>query len=235
MTNEQSAALAQTLVEAAAQKKLTLRALGGIAVYLVCPSIPTHPKLQRTYADLDLIAPRAQWAALTEIFKVSGATLRDKSTDQWVFEKDGVAIGLSAPDFTNDYRIDLGARLALASPTVPLTDLLLAKLAHRKFVEKDIQDSIALLLDHRVAPGPAEDQIDHAYIAQLCRNRWSLFQTVYDNTVTLEKTVDAYIDPEEAQLVWRRIELIQGDMDRQPKSFGWMVNQFLRKPTQVPR
>jgi hypothetical protein len=58
---------------------------------------------------------------------------------------------------------------------------------------------------------------------------------VYDTTITLEKILDKYVEPEEAQLVWRRIELIQGDMDRQPKSFRWMINQLLKKPTQVPR
>jgi len=235
MTNEQIAALAKTLVEAAAQKNLTMRALGGIAIYLVCPSIETHPKLQRLPKDLDFVAPRAQWDALEQVFTANGATSRGKQANQWMFDKDSVEIELSIPDFTEDHRINLGSRLALASPTLPLADLLLLKLARRMFAEKDIQDSIALLLDHRVARGQAEDQIDHEYIAKLCRNQWSLFHTVYDNTVTLEKIFDKYLDPEEAQLAWRRIELIQGDMDQQPKSFGWMVNQFLRKPTQVPR
>jgi hypothetical protein len=235
MTNEQIAALAKTLVDAAAQKNLTMRALGGIAIYLACPSIETHPKLQRTSKDLDFVAARTQWDALEEIFRANGATVRGKQAAQWMFDKDSVEIELSLPDFTEDYRIDLGSRLALASPTLPLVDLLLLKLARRKFAEKDIQDSIALLLDHRVARGEAEDQIDHEYIAKLCRSHWSLFHTVFDNTVTLEKTLDSYLDPEEAQLVWRRIELLQGDMDQQPKSFGWMANQFLRKPSQVPR
>lgn len=54
-------------------------------------------------------------------------------------------------------------------------------------------------------------------------------------SITLEKVLDKYLEPEEAQLVWRRIELLQEDMDREPKSFGWMINQFIKRPTEVPR
>ncbi len=235
MTNDQLAAFARTLVDAATQKNLTLRVIGGVAIYLACSSIETHAKLQRTFKDLDFVAPRAQWDTLAEIFQTNGLTPRAKEANCWVFDKDGGEVELTIPDFIEDHHIDFKPRLALASPTLPLADLLLIKLQRREFEEKDIRDSIALLLDHRVARGEVEDQIDHAYIAKLCARNWSLFHTVYDNTVTLEQVMDKYVEPEEAQLVWRRIELIQGDMDRQPKSFGWMINQFLRKPTQVPR
>lgn len=231
-TNDQFVALAKLFVDAAAQKNLTLRVMSGVAVYLTCSSIETHPSLQRKILDIDLVAPVAQWDALAEIFKSNGASVRAKSANAWVFERDGVQIELCGTKF--DYA-DLSSRLALASPTLPLADLLLFKLQRQPFEERDIQDAIALLLDHRVAKGEAEDQIDHEYIAKLCADNWNLFHRVYDNTISLEKILDKYVEPEEAQLVWRRIELIQGEMDRQPKSFGWMVNQFLKKPTQVPR
>lgn len=232
MNNDQLAALARELVNAATEKNLTLRVMTGVAVYMTCSSIATHPKLQRSFKDLDFVAPIAQWDALAEIFKANGATPRTKEAESWVFEKDGVEIELCDSRF--DYN-DLSARLTLPALTLPLAELLLLKLQRRPFEEKDIQDAIALLLDHRVARGEAEDQIDHEYIAKLCASNWNLFHKVYDNTVTLEKALDEYLEPEEAQLVWRRIELIQGDMDKEPKSFGWMVNQFLRKPSQVPR
>ncbi|MBI5033629.1 MAG: hypothetical protein HZB51_24175 [Chloroflexi bacterium] len=236
-TIDQLTVLAKTLVDAAthAPRKLTLRVLGGVAVVLTCPSIETKPSLQRSIKDLDFVAPLEEWDAIAEIFRANGASLKSKQADRMVFDKDGIEIELTTPDFTADYRVDLKPRLALASPTLSPSDLLLIKLLRRKFEEKDIQDAVALLLDHRVAKGEVQDQIDHEYIAKLCRNQWALFHTVYDNTVTLEKVLDKYVEPEEAQLVWRRIELIQEDMDQQPKSFGWMINQFLKKPTQVPR
>ncbi len=234
-SNDQLAALAKELVDAVAQKNILLRVMGGVAVYMTCPSIGTHSALQREIHDLDLVAARKDFDALAELFAARGVALRTREPAQIVFDRDGVEIELSDTAFEEDHRIDLSARLGLASPTLPLADLLLIKLQRKRFAEKDIQDSIALLIDHRVARGEAEGQIDHLYIAQLTRGNWDLFTTVYDNTITLEKILPKYLEPEEAQLVWRRIELIQGDMDFQPKSLAWVVNQIVRRPSQVPR
>lgn len=236
MTNDQLIALAKELVDAAAQKNMTLRVLGGVAVLMTCSSIDeTHPKLQRTFKDLDFVTAQKDFDALAPLLAAHGLTLHEKERARLVFDKDGVEVEVLTPSFQEDHRIDLGPRLALASPTLPLADLFLIKLARVKFEEKDITDSIALLLDHRIGRGEGEDQIDREYIAKLASKNWGLFTTVYDNTVALEKILDQYLEPEEAQLVWRRIELLQEDMDKEPKSFGWMINQFLKRPTEVPR
>jgi hypothetical protein len=235
MTNDQLATLAKQLVEIAAQKPIPLRVLGGVAIYLTCSSIETHPTLQRTFKDLDFVAAQKDFDALASLLAAQGLNLRTRARERLVFEQDGVEIEIIAPDYREDHRIDLTARLALSSPTLPLADLLLIKLQRVQFAEKDIQDSIALLLDHRVGRGEGEDQIDRAYIAKLAARQWGLFTTAYANSITLEKVLDKYLEPEEAQLVWRRIELLQEDMDRAPKSFGWMVNQFLKRPAEVPR
>jgi hypothetical protein len=180
-TNGQLAALARELVSAAAQKNLTLRVWGGVAVYLVCPGIKTHPTLRRAYKDLDLSAPRAEFDALAELFVARGLIAKSREGRNWIFEQGGLEIELSAPDPHSRRRTDYSSRLSLAPLTLPLADLLLIKLQRVKFAEKDIQDSIALLLDHRVARGEAEEQIDHEYIAKLCARDWGLFCTVYDN------------------------------------------------------
>lgn len=231
-TNEQQMALATSLVNAATEKKLTLRVIAGIATRMTCPSIETHPTLQREYLDVDFIAPRDEFDTLAELLTAQGCSARAKTRDSWIFEKDGVVIELCDPVFPFG---DLTPRLELASPTVPLADLLLIKLSRAKMEPKDFQDVVALLLDHRVARGEGEDQIDREHIAQLAGRNWALFTALYDNTVLLEQTLDQYLDSEEQQLVWRRIELLQEDLDREPKSFGWMINQILRRPTQVPR
>jgi len=235
LTNDQLAAFAKELVEAAEQENIVLRALGGIAIFIVSPSIATHPTLQRSFKDVDFVAAHKHFDALVELFAAHGAVLRSREHLQIKFDKEGNEIELSDTNFREDYSLDLSPRLKLTSSTLPLSDLLLIKLQRKQFHEKDIQDSIGLLLDHRVAREESEEQISHAYIAQLTRADWGRFHTVYDNTITLESIFPKYLEPEEAQLVWRRIELIQGEMDRQPKSVGWMVRQFARKPSQVPR
>lgn len=229
----QLARLAQELVAAAFEKQIQARVVGGVAVLLTCPSAETVPALRRQIKDLDLVAPRQDFGRLAQIFESLGAVVRSRGSEEWTWHKDGVEIEVTVPDYVEDYHIDLGPRLALASPTLPLADLLLIKLQRVKFAEKDIQDSIALLLDHSVASSQAEDQIDRAYIARLCGRNWGLFTTVYNNTVALEKMLDRYLAPDMAQLVWQRIELLQSAMDAQPKSLGWMANQIIRRPNRV--
>ncbi len=232
--SQQLAALARDLVAAAAEQNLITRVLGGVAVVLTCPSIATHPSLQRGIKDLDLVARRADFDAIARVFEARGAVAQTRKSDEWLFNKDGVEVELTAPDFREDYAIDLTPRLALASPALPAGDLLLVKLQRRKFADKDIQDSAALLLDHSVGQADPEGQIDAAYIARLCARDWGMFQTVYGNTVTLERVLERYLEPAEAQSTWQRIEAIQSAMDAAPKSVGWMANQLLHRPHEIP-
>jgi hypothetical protein len=115
--------------------------------------------------------------------------------------------------------------------TPSVTDALIAQLTRQPFDEEAIRQAIALL--H--ASLASDSQIDDVQIARRGARDWKFFHTVYDNLVTLEKILDKHLTPEQARRVWQRIELIQAEMDRAPKSFGWMINQVLRKPTQVPR
>lgn len=233
IANEQIIALASELVDRAAQENIPVRVLGGVAVRMACPSIGTHPALQRPIKDIDLVARQSDFEKLATAFDPLGARLQSKEKGQWVFEKYGTKIEVTSPDYVEDHRIDLSPRLALNSPTLPLADLILLKLQRIRFAEKDIQDTIALLLDHRVASGETEGQINQDYIAQLCARDWGLFKTAYANTVTLENVLDKYVESEQAQRVWRRVEQIQGAMDSAPKSVGWMLNQILRRPFQI--
>lgn len=235
MAPDQLIALSRQLIAAADQKKITIRLLGGAAVRLSCPSAESHPGLQRDIADADFITSRSDFAPAVKIFEEQGLVKYKSLGNRIFFEKGGSNVELADPYFHEDFSLDLSSRLALDAPTLPLADVLLIKLQRKNFQDKDIKDSIALLLDHRVAEEEDLDQISFSYIAQMTRGNWGRFHTVYDNTIALEKILPKYIEPEEAQLVWRRIELIQGEMDRVHKSFSWMINQVFRKPAEIVR
>ncbi len=233
LDNDELVELGRELVKSAQQDGMMLRVLGGVAIQMVCPSIKTHPSLQRQVKDLDFVAPRDQMQQVASFLSSQGLQLSRQAKSEIAFDKQGTEIEVTVPDFREDHRIDLAPRLALASPTLPMADLLMVKLARVRFEEKDIKDSVALLLDHETAEEEAEGKINSAYIARLTASDWGLFRTVYGNTVTLEKVVDKYLEPEEQRRVWRKVETIQGDMDRRPKTLGWMINQILRRPTEV--
>jgi hypothetical protein len=235
MDNQQLVDLARQLLDSTANKNIVVRLIGGAAVMLTCENAVSHAGLQRVVSDADFVAAKSDIDQVARIFEEQGLSRRRAGGNRICFQRESLQVDLSDLSFREDFSLDLSERLCIQPTTLPMADLLLIKLQRRKFEEKDIKDSIALLLDHRVALEEAEDQISSKYIAQMTRGNWGRFHTVYDNLVALEKLLPKYIEPEEAQLVWRRIELIQGEMDRTRKSLAWIINQIFRKPSEVAR
>ncbi len=216
------------LVNAAQAQNITLRMGGGVAIYARCPSVESHTTLQRTYSDLDFFAAKNDWARATELFKARGWVEKNASADVLQFSKRTAVAEISSPLWRKDFTLDFSARLAVTPLTLPLADLLLQKLARVNFQDKDIQDCAALLVDHRVVTGGDEtEDINREYFFQVTNQNYKLWKTVYDNTVTLEKVFDKYLEPEEAQLAWRRLELLQEVLDGQKHSTGWWVGRVL--------
>lgn len=222
--------LGTELVHDAQQRGMTLRMIGGVAIYARCPSIETHKSLQRVNKDLDFMVAADGWQRVGEIFTARGFSKKDESATQQHFVKEDVEIEVSGTQYCEDFAIDFSKRLNLIPLTLPLADLLLIKLARVNFKEKDIQDSAALLVDHRVTTGgDEEEEINRECLYQIANAHFSLWKTVFDNTVTLEKIFDKYLEPEEAQLAWRRIELLQEVLDGKSHTLGWWAGRVLQR------
>jgi hypothetical protein len=216
------------LVNAAGAQGLTLRMNGGVAIYARCPSIEGNARLQRPYGDIDFVVDAGGWQRIGDVFTANGFSRRGESANEQHFVKDGVLAKVSTPTLHEDFDLDVSSRLALVPLTLPLVDLLLIKLARVDFKEKEIQDAAALLVDHRVADdGDEEEDINRTYLYHLVNNEYKLWKTVFDNTVTLEKVYDKYLEPEQAQLAWRRTELLQEVLDGKGHSFGWWAGRVL--------
>lgn len=228
MTTNELVQLGTAIVQDAEARGITLRLIGGVAIYARCPSIATNPKLQRANADLDFMVGADAWQRVGEIFTARGYAKRDESAREQHFIQDDVTIEVAHPQFREDFELDFSARLPVTPLTLPLVDLLLMKLARIKFADKDFQDSAALLVDHRVTDGgDPQDEIDRTRLYQVANADYRLWKTIFDNTVTLEKSFDKYLEPEEAQLAWRRIELLQEVLDSKSHSLGWWAGRVL--------
>jgi len=88
--------------------------------------------------------------------------------------------------FTMCHELRLGERLALDSPTLTVSDLLMTKLQVVQLNAKDRQDASALLEEHEIADGPG-DHIDKAYLTGLVSQDWGLWRTT---TITLKRLVE---------------------------------------------
>ena len=222
--------LGTEIVNEAAAQGITLRMMGGVAIYARCPSIESHKTLQRVNADLDFVAAASVWNRLAEFFTARGWTKQSDAATEIKFVKNDVTVEVSTPTHREDFAFDFSTRLELVPLTLPLADLLLVKLARRDFREKDIQDATALLVDHRVVTGGEEEEdINREYFYHVVNQDYDLWKTVFDNTVTLEKVFDKYLEPEEAQLAWRRVELLQEVLDGKSHSLGWWAGRVITR------
>ncbi len=230
MRTKELVQLGAKVVNDASARGMTLRMIGGIAIYVRCPSIETNKKLQRANADLDFIVAASDWSRVGEIFVARGFAKKSESAREQHFVQDDVTVEVSHPHFREDFEIDFSPRLQATPLTLPLVDLLLMKLARVNFQEKDVQDAAALLVDHRVTDGgDEEEEINREYLYHVVNKDYRLWKTVFDNTVTLEQTFDKYLEPEEAQLAWRRIELLQEVLDGKSHSLGWWAGRVLTR------
>jgi hypothetical protein len=62
---------ADRIIDAAKNKNITLRLLGGVAIAKRCASVK-HPAIARTYPDIDLIGPKKQSKQIRELFLTLG-------------------------------------------------------------------------------------------------------------------------------------------------------------------
>ena len=220
------------IVNAADGAGVPVRVLGSIGVALHCPDAAALlPSFERTYADIDLVAYRRGAKALSGI--LTGLGYRDDREVYIASEGarsifDDAARRIHLDVFYDRLEfchvIPLGGRLEADRPTIPLAELLLSKLQIVKINEKDIVDTILLLLDHPLASGDA-DVIDAGRIAALTAADWGLWRTLTQNLEKVAAMAAAYPqldDDQRARAVGAATNL-KARIDAEPKPMTWRM------------
>lgn len=177
---------APRVLDEVARRGIAARAVGGLAVYLRCPSAATPP-LAREYKDLDLVALQPAQGPLTDCLVQLGYAADEEFNTlhghQRLFFWD-VPNGRQLDVFVDRmhlcHTLELRDRLDRDPRTLDLADLLLAKLQVVEVNEKDLQDAAAILADHPIGPGG----VDAGRIAALFAADWAWWRT---GTATLEQ------------------------------------------------
>ena len=117
------------------------------------------------------------------------------------------------------HEIPLEKRLHVDEDTVPLAELLLTKLQIVELNEKDVRDTVALLLEHDVTEDDAG--VNAAHVAALCADDWGLWRTISHNLETLRDRLGAYDVDREA--VANRVSAILERIEAAPKSRSWRM------------
>jgi hypothetical protein len=214
-------------IAVAAQKAgVRVKLLGGAGIHLHSPSAQ-RPPLKRKYGDLDYAIAKRDRKAVLELFPSLGYepnerfNLMNGDRRLYFYDTDhNRQVDIFIDVFKMSHVIDLRDRLDQEGPCASPADLLLSKLQIYEVNRKDLVDTIALLLDHRIASGD-DDAIDAAYIAGLASDEWGLYRTLQLNLAKLLATLDE-IDVDR-DLVRARTKELWDAIDAKGKPLTWRL------------
>ena len=210
---------ARRVIDAAREQGVTLRALGGVAVYLLSPD--SQPILPRPLKDIDLVTSRGQGSAAgrvlaqldyvgEEMFNALRGSRRQLFHDPVNQRELDVFVG----EFTMCHAVPIAERLDRLPYTVPVAELLLTKLQIVELNERDERDIYTLCYHHELADDPL--------IAGLCADDWGLWRTCKGTIERCLADVDRYeLDAPARERIASRLSELSERIESEPKSSRW--------------
>jgi hypothetical protein len=125
-------------------------------------------------------------------------------------------------DFCHVIRWD--GRLEVDGPSIPLAELLLEKMQIVEINEKDVIDTIMLLLEHPLGDVDKET-INIARVAQLCAADWGMWRTATMNLDKVRALAHGYeqLSKDEKAHVEQKVEAALERIESEPKSMAWRL------------
>jgi len=234
----QMAAEGRRIVDAARERGLTLRLIGGLAVRDHCEELAF---CSRDHSDLDMVGLAREVGGLVGLFEALGYRERlhvreatNRGQAQFVREcahesADG-AFAVHAEDhvdvfldvFRMDHRVDLRDRLGVEPYTVSAGDLLLTKLQIFRAEDRDLRDIVTLLKDEELAGEDALGTVNVAYLAGLCARDWGLYYDVTRNLRRCTESLAVYgLGPADEDHVRAALARLTQAIEEAPKTRAW--------------
>ena len=222
------------IVDAASQKGISLRLLGGLATRMHCEIIDF---CERDYSDIDMVGLSKEKQKIIHIFEELGYEADERFNalhghKRLLFEEhiNNRHIDVFLDHFDMDHDWDLSPRLAVEEYTLPLSDLLLMKLQICKINEKDVKDIITMVKDSEIGEEDTSNVINLEYIAEKCSDDWGLYESVLENTETVAAMLDQYtLTNEERALVHNRLKELTRRLIHHEKTAKWKLRSAVGK------
>jgi hypothetical protein len=219
------------IIEDAAKQGLTLRVLGSLAFHIQCPRYGYLQKaLGRSYTDIDFASYSQQAPRIAAFFSSLG--YREEPEVNLLFagqrmiyyhpRMKGVHVDVFFDKLNFCHEIRWGGRLETEPMTLPLAEMLLEKMQIVKINEKDIIDTIMLLLE-RSLEDHDHGAINIALIGELCARDWGLWRTTTMNLRKVAQMAQGYrqLSPDEKALIAAKVETALAHIDTVPKTLAW--------------
>jgi hypothetical protein len=212
------------VLAAADEAGLTLRLLGGVAVNVRSRGLP--PALTREYKDLDFATSKKSAGDLQKLLRDIGYephlgfnAMNGRERLLFYDDPNERQVDVFVRSFRMCHEIPLEARLGVDADTVPLAELLLTKLQIVELNEKDVRDTVALLLEHDVTDD--DTGVNATQVTFLCCEDWGLCRTITHNLETVRQHVGNYdVDHD---VVSGRLARLLERIEAGPKSRGWRM------------
>ena len=221
---------ATRLAEAVVSVGMSARLIGGLAIWLRCPSV-RDGAFARSYDDMDF-AISAGAATRFKALLLTQGYLPDQffnglhgATRLYFGEPAGRwSIDVVIDELAMSHKLDLRGRLDGPSPTITLADLLLTKLQVWEINRKDLGDTLCLLADHALAEDDADiDGISLPRVRAVLGKDWGFCHTVLRNTRKVAELWSQEPLPGAAHDVATQIASLQQAIEDAPKTRAWRL------------
>jgi len=235
---------AQRIVEEGAKQGLILRVLGGVGIRLhSLEHADFAERLGRLglgvqeFTDLDFMAYRRQRDQMKGFFEGLGygkrrATLSTAASERQIYfhPKGWFHVDVFFDKLlVANHPLDFRGRLEIDSSTVALTDLLLEKLQIVNFSEKDLKDSLTLLIVHNIGEKDEKEMVNAKYVAALLAKDWGFWYTVTTNLKGIREKVAtmSVLTAEEKESITNKANEMLDYIEKEPKIAGWKMRSIV--------
>jgi len=222
----------KTILKASGDLGIMMRVIGSLAFQMHCPNFGfLQAAMGRAYTDIDFGAYSRQNKQISEMMAKFGyvenrEVFIGSEGERAIFDNPGTSLHVDVFYEKLDFchAIYWKDRLEVDSPTIPLAELLLEKMQIVQINEKDIIDTIMLLLEHPL--GDTDKEIINIKLtAQLCANDWGLWRTTTMNLNKVRHLAQHYpqLTSEHKSTVESKVNEILARLNSEPKSMAWKL------------
>lgn len=223
------------IIKASGETQVLMRVIGSLAFQMHCPKFGyLQQAMGRAYTDIDFAAYGKQAKQINALMTSMGYSENREiyiatEGERAIYDKPqaGLHVDIFYEKLDFCHTIYWKDRLEVDFPTIPLAELLLEKMQIVRINEKDVIDTIMLLLEH--SPGDDDNEtINVKLIARLCANDWGLWRTTTMNLDKVRVLAQGYpqLNDEQKSKVSEQVSSILKRLEDEPKTLAWkMRNQ----------
>jgi hypothetical protein len=224
------------ILKASQEAGILLRVIGSLAFQMHCSQFGyLQAAMGRAYTDIDFAAYGKQSRQIQDVltslrYKENREVFITSEGERAIFDKpdSGLHVDVFYEKLDFCHTIYWKDRLEVDSPTIPLAELLLEKMQIVKINEKDVIDTIMLLLEHPLGEGDQET-INIQRIARLCADDWGLWRTTTMNLDKVQKLAMQYqqLTAVQKDKIESQVRAMLERLETEPKPVAWKLRARL--------